>query len=110
MRLTGAPVLAACARQVDSDGDTVAFEVLISQLFEFLLTLVGSARLLPLLRPMLPELMYLTLGAPALALLACPAPSLAPSPCMPYLESLFACSNKHGHICFDCHLTQAGRV
>ena len=46
------------APQVDSDGDAVALEVLISQLFEFLLTLVGSPRLLPLLRPMLPDLMY----------------------------------------------------
>ena len=48
--------------QIDSDGDTVAFDVLISQLFEFLLTLIGNARFLPLLQHVLPDLMYITIG------------------------------------------------
>jgi hypothetical protein len=50
-----------CA-QADSDGDVVEFEVLISQMFEFILTVVGNSRFLPLLQPVLPELAYMTLG------------------------------------------------
>ena len=53
------------AFQVDSDGYTLEFEVLISQLFEFLLTLVGNTRFLPLLQPVLAELTYHSIGKPA---------------------------------------------
>ncbi|BDA48104.1 Importin-9 [Coccomyxa sp. Obi] len=46
----------------DSDGDVVEFSVLVSQMYEFILTLVGNSKFLPLLQPVLPELAYLTLG------------------------------------------------
>ena len=49
--------------QADSDGDVVEFSVLVSQMFEFILTVVGNSKFLPLLQPVLPELAYLTLGA-----------------------------------------------
>lgn len=48
--------------QADSDGDVVEFSVLVSQMFEFILTLVGNSKFLPLLQPVFPELAYLTLG------------------------------------------------
>ena len=53
----------SCCAQADSDGDVVEFEVLISQMFEFILTLVGNSKFLPLLEPVLPELAYMTIGA-----------------------------------------------
>lgn len=50
-----------CA-QVDSDGDAVDLEALAAQLFEFFVTIAGSTRLSPLLAPILPELIRLSLG------------------------------------------------
>lgn len=52
--------------QRDSDGDTVDLEGLLSQAFEFLLTIAGSRRMAPTLERMLPELVRLSLGAPLL--------------------------------------------
>ncbi len=48
--------------QVDSDGDAVDLEALAAQLFEFFVTIAGSTRLSPLLAPILPELIRLSLG------------------------------------------------
>jgi hypothetical protein len=57
--------------QADSEGGDVSFETLISQMCEFLLTVVGNSRLLPLLAPVLPELAYLIIGALHLPLTSC---------------------------------------
>lgn len=52
--------------QRDSDGETVDLEGLLSQLFEFLLTIAGSRRMAPALNRMIPALVRLLLGAPLL--------------------------------------------
>jgi len=59
--------------QVDSDGDTLDFPAMISQLFEFLITLAGSSRFQPMLTQGLPQLIHLSLGM---------ADSLPPFPCL----------------------------
>ena len=51
--------------QVDSDGDRLGFETLMSQLIEFLMTLVGNKRFVDLIQQAVPRLIYITLGASA---------------------------------------------
>ncbi|KAK9839772.1 hypothetical protein WJX81_000471 [Elliptochloris bilobata] len=46
----------------DSDGETTDVEGLVSQMFEFLLTIAGSKRMSPALERVVPELMRLSLG------------------------------------------------
>ena len=41
------------------------FESLMSQLFEVLITLVGNQRYKHLMQPIVPELIYLTIGKPS---------------------------------------------
>ena len=50
---------------MDSDGDRLGFETLMSQLIEFLMTLVGNKRFVDLMRQAVPRLIYITLGASA---------------------------------------------
>ena len=52
-----------CSVQADSDGDTLDFPAMISQLFEFLITLAGSSRFQPGLSQFAPWLIDLSLGA-----------------------------------------------
>lgn len=48
--------------QADEEGDNMDFESLMSQLFEVLITLVGNQRYKHLMQPIVPELVYLTIG------------------------------------------------
>ena len=48
--------------QADEEGDNMDFESLMSQLFEVLITLVGKQRYKPLMPPIVPVLVYLTIG------------------------------------------------
>ncbi len=48
--------------QVDEDADDLSFPAMVSQLFEFVLCIVSNSTFLPLLQPVLPELIYLTIG------------------------------------------------
>ncbi|KAK9806782.1 hypothetical protein WJX72_002643 [[Myrmecia] bisecta] len=48
--------------EVDSDGENMDFESLISQLVEFLLTLVGNRRYQGMMQGVMGELVYLTIG------------------------------------------------
>ena len=48
--------------QADEEGDNMDFESLMSQLFEVLITLVGNQRHHHLMQPIVPELIYLTIG------------------------------------------------
>ncbi|KAL0051329.1 hypothetical protein WJX82_005781 [Trebouxia sp. C0006] len=50
------------ADQADEEGDNMDFESLMSQLFEVLITLVGNQRHHHLMQPIVPELIYLTIG------------------------------------------------
>lgn len=50
---------------MDSDGDRLGFETLVSQLIEFLMTLVGNKRFVDLMRQAVPRLIYITLGVSA---------------------------------------------
>ena len=61
-----------CSVQADSDGDTLDFPAMISQLFELLITLAGSNRIQPVLSQYVPWLVDLSLGAP------CTPPGLCP--------------------------------
>ncbi len=60
----GRAMTAAFVVQVDEDADDLSFPAMISQLFEFVLCIVSNSTFLPLLQPVLPELAYLTIGAP----------------------------------------------
>ena len=51
-----------CPMQADEEGDNMDFESLMSQLFEVLITLVGNQRHHHLMQPIVPELIYLTIG------------------------------------------------
>ena len=48
--------------QADEDGDNMDFESLISQLFEVLITLISNQRHQELMQPIVPELIYHTIG------------------------------------------------
>ena len=48
--------------QADEDGDNMDFESLISQLFEVLITLISNRRHQDLMQPIVPELIYHTIG------------------------------------------------
>ncbi|KAL3142974.1 hypothetical protein ABBQ38_003256 [Trebouxia sp. C0009 RCD-2024] len=48
--------------QADEDGDNMDFESLISQLFEVLITLIGNRRYQELMQPIVPDLIYHTIG------------------------------------------------
>ena len=50
--------------QADEDGDNMDFESLISQLFEVLITLISNRRHQELMQPIVPELIYHTIGHP----------------------------------------------
>lgn len=50
--------------QVDEDGDSLDFESLLSQLLEVIITLVGNQRFRHLLQPIVPQLIYTTIGMP----------------------------------------------
>ena len=56
------PQLEAAA-EVDERGDSLGFEPLVVQLFEFMLTLAGSSRYRALLAAPLTQILYLSLGA-----------------------------------------------
>ena len=48
--------------QADEEGDNMDFESLMSQLFEVLISLVGNQRHHHLMQPIVPELIYITIG------------------------------------------------
>ena len=48
--------------QVDEDADDLSFPAMVSQLFEFVLCILSNSTFLPLLQPVFPELVYLTIG------------------------------------------------
>lgn len=48
--------------QADEDGDNMDFESLISQLFEVLITLISNRRYQDLMQPIVPDLIYHTIG------------------------------------------------
>ncbi|KAL3138300.1 hypothetical protein ABBQ32_006113 [Trebouxia sp. C0010 RCD-2024] len=48
--------------QADEEGDNMDFESLISQLFEVLITLIGNRRYQELMQPIVPDLIYHTIG------------------------------------------------
>ena len=48
--------------QADEDGDNMDFESLISQLFEVLITLISNRRYQDLMQPIIPDLIYHTIG------------------------------------------------
>ena len=56
------PQACLCPMQADEEGDNMDFESLMSQLFEVLITLVGNRRHHHLMQPIVPELIYLTIG------------------------------------------------
>ena len=63
-----------CA-QADEDGDNMNFESLISQLFEVLITLISNRRHQELMQPIVPELIYHTIGRCPPACCCTPWPS-----------------------------------
>ena len=80
--------------QADEDGDNMDFESLISQLFEVLITLIGNRRYQELMQPIVPDLIYHTIGPSpphrllhphleSLLVMQCPAilPCCATTPC-----------------------------
>lgn len=49
--------------QVDEEGNSLDFESLMSQLLEVIITVVGSNRFQQLVEPIVPQLVYVTIGA-----------------------------------------------
>ena len=48
--------------QADEDGDSMDFESLMSQLFEVLISLISNRRHQDLMQPIVPDLIYHTIG------------------------------------------------
>lgn len=57
------PAPGGAAAEVDIEGDSIDLESLLSQLLEFLLTLIGNRRYQGGVKASMAELQYLTLGA-----------------------------------------------
>ena len=55
--------LLSSAGQVDEEGNSLDFESLLSQLLEVIITIVSNKRFCKLLEPVVPELIYVTIGA-----------------------------------------------
>lgn len=49
--------------QVDEEGNSLDFESLLSQLLEVIITIVSNKRFCSLLEPVVPQLVYVTIGA-----------------------------------------------